>query len=175
MVRRLGLCCFLSVVFILAGCGAKEQTVTQSGELETSEPSQTAVEQVRAGVPDKPEPDRITVQHLLIGFQGSVEDKEVTRSEDEAEQLANELFQRAKSGEDFDALVKEYTDDRYPGIYGIVNDGVEANEVMQIYPREKMAPHFCDIAFKLKVGEIGLAPYDKKKCKFGWHIIKRLR
>ena len=63
----------------------------------------------------------------------------------------------------------------YPGIYGIVNSGGEANPEMQIYARSDMAPAFGDVAFSLDVGEVGLAVYDKKRCKYGWHVIKRLR
>lgn len=159
MVRALGLCCVLTVILVLAGCGAKEQTMNQTSSAE----------------PAAPEPDRVTVQHILITFQGSAAEKDVDRSEEEAGQLADELYQRAKSGEDFDALVKAYTDDNYPGIYGVVNFGVEADEVRQIYPREKMAEGFGNVAFSLQPGEIGLAAYDKKDCKFGWHVIKRLR
>ncbi len=159
MVRALGLCCVFVLILVLVGCGAKEETVKKAGSAE----------------PAAPEPDRVTVQHILIAFQGSVEGKEIDRSEEEAGQLAEELFQRAKSGEDFDALVNEYTDDSSPGIYGIVNHGIEADEVRQIFPREKMMACFGDVAFSLETGDIGLAVYDKKTCKFGWHVVKRLR
>jgi hypothetical protein len=111
----------------------------------------------------------------LIAFEGSVEGKNVTRSKEEASQLAQELFDRAKTGEDFNALVEEYTDDSSPGIYGIVNFGLEGDEIRQVYPRDKMMAGFGDVGFALEVDGIGLAVYDKKTCKFGWHVIKRLR
>jgi hypothetical protein len=60
------------------------------------------------------EPERVTVQHILIAFKGSIPNENVTRTEDEAKILAKEIFKRAKKGEDFDALVKEYTDDQHP-------------------------------------------------------------
>lgn len=156
MRRLLALCFVVTFVLVLAGCGAKEQTVNQTGAAEIEEP------------------DRVNVQHILIGFKGSVSGKDITRSEDEASALAARIFERAKAGEDFDGLVQEFTDDSYPGIYGIVNHGVEADPERRIYARSSMVPAFGDVAFLLDVGDIGMAPYDKKKSKYGWHIIKRL-
>ena len=37
-----------------------------------------------------------------------------------------------------------------------------------------MVKSFGDVSFALKAGEIGLAVYDPKASKYGWHIIKRL-
>jgi hypothetical protein len=154
----MALCCLISLVVVLAGCGAKEQTTGGT-----------------AGTPEKPEPPRVTVQHILIAFEGTVPGKNITRTKEEAQALAEELFKRAQKGEDFDALVKQYSDDAHPGIYGVVNHGQEANPEMQIYARETMVPAFGDVAFSLEPEDIGLAPYDEEKSKYGWHIIKRLR
>jgi len=120
------------------------------------------------------EPDYVTVQHILIAFSGSIPDTAVTRSMDEARLLAEELFERAKSGEDFDTLVKEYTDDSHPGIYKMSNFGIAADAANQVYARDRMVAAFGDVGFPLKVGEIGMASYDPQKSKYGWHIIKRL-
>jgi hypothetical protein len=80
-------------------------------------------------------------------------------------------------GEDFKALVKSQTDDKYPGIYRMANFGgtaITEPPSKKEYPRAKMVKNFGDAAFKLKVGEVGLAVYDPKDSKYGWHIIKRL-
>ena len=119
------------------------------------------------------EPDHITIQHVLIGFAGSVPGKNITRTQDEAKKLAEEILTRAKQGENFDELVKKYTDDSAPGIYSMANNGVApaAGE----YPRGRMVAAFGDAGFPLQVGEIGMASYDKAKSPFGWHIVKRLK
>ena len=123
----------------------------------------------------KEEPDIVTVQHILIAFQGSVPaSKNVTRSQAQAQALADSLYQRAKAGEDFDVLVEEYTDDNFPGVYQIANKDSDANSDQLIFARSQMAESFGDVAFSLAVGEIGMAQYDPKKCKYGWHIILRL-
>src|SRR3954466_10976094 len=70
------------------------------------------------------EPDHIQVQHILIGFTGSVQGKRITRSKEEAKTLAYQLLDQARAGADFDALVRQHTDDSPPGIYGMSNIGV---------------------------------------------------
>jgi hypothetical protein len=118
------------------------------------------------------EPERIKLQHILISFAGKVPGKDITRSEAEARSLATQLLERARAGEDFDALVKQYTDDRHPGIYSLSNRGVSAAQGE--FPRERMVPAFGDVGFTLQVGETGIAPYDPAKSPYGWHIIRRL-
>ncbi len=120
------------------------------------------------------EPDYISVQHILIAFKGSIPDPKVTRTMEEAEKMAADIYIRAKGGEDFDALVKEFTDDAYPGIYKMANFGIPADMSQKVYPRDKMVRAFGDVGFPLKVGEIGLAQYNPQLSKYGWHIIKRV-
>jgi hypothetical protein len=121
------------------------------------------------------EPDHITVQHILISFKGSIPKEDVTRTRAEAESLALEVFERAKKGEDFDSLVKEFTDDQHPGIYSMSNIGVPPDESKGEYSRERMVKVFGDVGFKLKVNAIGLGEYDPEKSKYGWHIIMRIK
>jgi hypothetical protein len=124
------------------------------------------------------EPDRITVQHILISFKGSAGTvPDVTRTQAEAKALAEKIFGLARVGADFLALVKEHTDDRAPGIYKMANFGVEPIQSppsKKEFGRARMVAAFGDVGFKLVVGEVGLAAYDPVKSKFGWHIIKRL-
>jgi foldase protein PrsA len=126
-----------------------------------------------AGQGDRPpEPDRITVQHILISFEGKSRGKKITRGELAARALAYELLEKAKAGEDFDAMVKEHTDDSHPGVYRMTNKGVD--EGQGEYGRKKMVPCFGEVGFSLEVGEIGMADYHSQSCPFGYHIIKRL-
>jgi peptidyl-prolyl cis-trans isomerase D len=126
-------------------------------------------------VESKSEPDRVEVQHILIAFKGTIPDEKVTRNREEAESLARDLFARAKAEEDFDALVKEYTDDQHPGIYRMSNLGIKPDASGNEFPRERMVKSFGDVSFSLKVGEVGMALYDPDSSKYGWHIIKRLK
>ena len=119
------------------------------------------------------EPQHIRVQHILIGFEGTLPGKNVSRKEEDAKKLAEKIYAQAKDPKaDFDALVKENTDDRAPGIYGMSNLGVQPQG--DEFPRNQMVPAFGDVGFKLQKGEVGLANYDKATSPFGYHIIKRI-
>jgi len=152
---------FQILVFVLALAAA---AFTQTAPVPTEKP---------AG-----QPDRITVQHILISFQGSAGTvPNVTRTQAEAKALVDSIMAKIKAGADFKALVKQYTDDEYPGIYKMSNFGVTPvtePPSKKEYPRAKMVKNFGDVGFALKVGEVGLAVYDPKASKYGWHIIMRL-
>ena len=126
------------------------------------------------------EPAYITVQHCLIGFDGSIPSKVIVRTPEEAEQLARELFAKAQAGQDFTKIVVAYTDDSAPGIYKLANDGFPGDAThripsKQVTPRNRMVPAFGNVGFKLQEGEVGLAPYDQMDSPFGWHIVKRIK
>lgn len=120
----------------------------------------------------RPEPERVKVQHILVGFTNSVRGKKISRDQAEARYLAYQLLERAEKGEDFGDLVREYTDDSYPGIYALANKGV--TPARGEYSRKNMVAAFGDLAFSLEVGEIGIADYSSESSPFGWHIVKRL-
>ena len=73
------------------------------------------------------EPSVITVKHVLIGFEGA-QRSDQKRSKAEAQKLAYEILGRAKSGEDFDKLMKEFSNDPGGGTYTLVNNGVTADQ-----------------------------------------------
>ena len=151
MFKRVGFALGLVALVAATGCGGKKTA---------------------GGAPGGETPDMVTVQHILIAFEGTVPD--VERSQEEAQMLAQSLYQRAKAGEDFDMLVEEYTDDSFPGVYQMANHDSDANPDMTIFARSAMAKNFGDVAFSLQVGEVGLAEYDPQDCKYGWHVILRL-
>ena len=119
------------------------------------------------------EPDHLQVQHILIGFTGSVPGKMIRRSKEEARTLAYQLLDQARAGGDFDALVRQHTDDSPPGIYGMSNRGVTPGK--NEYPRDGMVPAFGNAGFPLQVGEVGIADHDPRNSPYGWHIVKRIK
>ena len=164
----------VGMTLLIAACQsepAPEKHNTEAGaEVEKKMP----VPQVEADTLRNGEPRRIEVQHILISFAGK--GTKATRSQSEAQLLAMEVFSKAQAGEDFNALVQQYTDDAFPGRYKMTNFGVDPDPARGMeYPREKMVPAFGDVGFKLKPGEIGLAHFHVRKSPYGWHIIKRLR
>ncbi len=120
----------------------------------------------------KAQPEVVTVQHILISFGRKIPNKKIERSKKEAGELAEQLLKRAEEGEDFDALVKEFTDDNHPGIYILTNRG--APRKANARTRDDMVPYFGDVSFRLEVGEVAMAKYHGGMSPYGWHIIKRL-
>jgi len=118
-------------------------------------------------------PAHVEVQHILIGFAGSVPGKGITRTKEEAKKLAYEILDKARKGADFGALVAQYTDDSPPGIYKMAASGVSVQ--LGEYNRDQMVPAFGNVGFAISPGNIDIADYDPKASPFGWHIIKRLR
>jgi len=163
MIRSL--CISLLIPFlILSVCKKEEEAIEKSADDKPTKSTAIADES-----------ERVEVQHILISFQGAIPDESVTRTKEEAEVLARELLDRAKSGEDFDVLVKEYTDDQHPGIYRMSNVGIPPDAATQEFSRERMVKAFGDVSFSLDVNEIGMTNYDPFASKYGWHIIKRLK
>lgn len=124
-----------------------------------------------AAPPAAREPERITIQHILISFAGA--GTAATRTRDEAQALAEETLERARQGEPFDDLVATLTDDSAPGIYALRDVNATPLSASE-YPRNRMVPAFGDVGFSLAVGEIGMASHDPASSPYGWHIIKRL-
>jgi len=156
----------LCIVATAIGCASSGGSKTQAGA--TTTPAEKPV----TTTPAK-EPDRIKVQHILIGATGTVPGKSITRTMDEAKTLAYQLADRARKGEDYGALVAQYTDDAAPGIYGMANRGVTPSGQNE-YGRDNMVPAFGNVGFKLAVGEIGVADFDPQTSPYGYHVIKRV-
>jgi peptidyl-prolyl cis-trans isomerase C len=77
----------------------------------------------------------------------------------EDEGTAKQVAERAKKGEDFLALSKEFSKD--PG------SAAEGGD-LGWFTKDKMVKEFSEAAFKLEPGQIS----DPVKSQFGWHVIK---
>lgn len=158
--------CFSTLLaFGLLGCETAKPKISVASK---SDSSTTEAEPKR-------EPDRITVQHCLIGFKGSVGSKPITRTKEEAKELATKLLAELKAGADFDEVIRTNTDDSPPGIYKMANKRVAVDQTSGEMGRGEMVAAFGDTGFPLEVGEFGLAEYDSEKSPFGWHIVKRIK
>ncbi len=118
------------------------------------------------------EPDYVTVDHILIGVRGRLPN--CSRTPEEARSAAQDVLERARRGEDWEALKRKHSDDPPPGgPYTMSNRGISPRAPGE-HPRQGMVPAFGDVGFKLPEGGIGLAPYDPQASPFGFHVIKRL-
>ena len=106
--------------------------------------------------------DKASVKHILIktAEDAAAEGEEAPEAGpvEDKKALAEAICQRAKGGEDFDELIKEYNQDT-----GEPDEGYT-------FGSGEMMPEFEEAAFKLKVDEIS----DVVETSYGYHIIKRV-
>lgn len=103
--------------------------------------------------------DKVKASHILIS---TVDENNKPLSEAkkaEAKKKAEDILKKAKSGEEFATLAKEYSDDKGSGAKG--GD-------LDFFEKGAMVPEFEAAAWKLKVGEIS----ELVETQFGYHIIK---
>jgi foldase protein PrsA len=156
----------LPFVLLFSACGTdKTGTPPASAAKPAAKPAVDMDADIKTLMAKSEQPDEsIEIQHILIAFKGVPRVRNVTRTKDEANALAKQVYAEIVAGGDFGALVKQYTNDSFPGIYPLTKAG-----------RKGMVQGFGDVGFRLKVGEVGVAPYDTTTSPFGWHIIKRLK
>ena len=102
----------------------------------------------------------LRAKHVLILTQNE-ETKESLPEAEKAEKKkkADEILARAKNGEDFDALVKEFSED----------PGSQSQPDGYVFTSGEMVPEFENCVRGLGMDEIGFT-----ETSYGYHIIKRL-
>ena len=100
-------------------------------------------------------PEEVRVRHLLLTWKplGTQDDRAAIR-----EQMVP-ILERARKGEDFAALARQYSDD---------SDTKRNGGDTGFFHRGQMAPAFETVAFALESGEVS----DMVETPFGVHIIR---
>lgn len=104
--------------------------------------------------------DYLRAKHVLISTVDTTTGEDL--GEDalaEAEQKANEVLEKAKNGEDFNALIEEYNED----------PGMASNEEGYFFTDNQMVSEFEEATKSIQPGEFTLC-----KSSYGYHIIQRL-
>ncbi|MBC2576345.1 foldase [Peptostreptococcus canis] len=102
---------------------------------------------------------KLDASHILISLKDETGKPLSEEKQKEAKKKAEDVYKRAKDGEDFAKLAKEFSQD--PG------SGQKGGSLGE-FGKGQMVKEFEDAAFALKEGEIS-APV---KSEFGYHIIK---
>jgi peptidyl-prolyl cis-trans isomerase C len=104
-------------------------------------------------------PEMVRASHILLSTRvaGTERDMSEDKKKEKKEQI-EKILERARKGEDFAALAKEFSEDP-----GSKDQGGEYT-----FPRGQMMPEFEAAAFALKTNEIS----DIVTTQFGFHIIK---
>ncbi len=96
-------------------------------------------------------PEQVRASHILLTTEGK--DDNAVRTQ------AEQVLKEARSGADFAALAKKYSQDE---------SNAQTGGDLDYFSRGRMVPEFENAVFALKVGEIS----DLVKTEFGYHIIK---
>ena len=108
---------------------------------------------------DEYKKEEIKASHILITTLNDMgeplSEEETAKKESEAQ----DILARIKQGEDFEALAKEYSDDK-----ASASNGGD----LGYFAKGVMVPEFEEAAFKLEKGQVS----DVVKSSFGYHIIK---
>lgn len=105
------------------------------------------------------EPEMVRASHILLSTKDMDTKQELSDEKKTAKKkLAEELVKRARAGEDFAKLAKEYSEDP-----GSKDKGGEYK-----FPRGQMVKEFEDAAFSLQTNQVS----DVVTTQFGYHIIK---
>jgi hypothetical protein len=153
------------VLLPLASCASLTEPGNGAPPPAPPEPVAEAPAPAETAAPAAPTPppaqETVTASHVLIQYKGSMRSAPtITRSKEEAKKLAAEVQAKAKKGQDFAGLAKQYSDE--PG----AKDRAGA---LGKFTKPQMVKPFSDAAFALKPGEIsGVVETD-----FGFHVIKR--
>jgi hypothetical protein len=112
------------------------------------------------------EMDDVRVQHILLATVAMPDPSNpmgggAAPNVEEKRQLAEQLLQRIKNGEDFGELAKQYSDD--PG-------SKEKGGDLDMKPRYTFVPEFEEAAWKLQPGQVS----EIVTTDFGLHIIKMI-
>jgi hypothetical protein len=144
---------------VALGLGACNKSAAPAGPVG---PVESADILARAPVTEKAD-----VKHVLVGwsdlavvYRGHQDPRGAARSKPEADKLAVEILKKTRAGDDFDALMKKYSED--PG-------SAERGTSYPVTPTAGLVQPFKDLSLRLNPGEAGIV-----QSNFGWHVIKRI-
>ena len=135
---------------------------TQIGEMaigQVTQPARTAGGVVIVKLLDKRSLEASTLEETLV--RHILIKPSAIRSEDETQLLANRLYQRLESGEDFAELARNYSED--PG------SALNGGSLNWIDP-EVLVPEFREVMSRSAINEIS-QPFQSQ---FGWHVLQVL-
>lgn len=137
---------------VLAASGYYSEKIFEQLEMNT-EPSDDELKQYFKD-------DFLRAKHVLIPTTDMTTGEDLTEDAlAEAENKANEVLEKAKNGDDFNALIEEYNED----------PGMASNEDGYFFTDNQMVKEFEDATKSIQPGEFTLC-----KSSYGYHIIQRL-
>jgi len=104
------------------------------------------------------------VKHILIGWNDGTTDgkdpRAAKRTKKDAEDQVRSLMKQIQAGADFDALMKQWSED--PG-------SAASGHAYPVTPSASLVIEFKQLGLKLKINEVGVV-----QSEYGFHIMKRI-
>jgi hypothetical protein len=102
------------------------------------------------------------IKHILIGWNGTDahDPRAEKRTKQDAEAQVRTLLEQLKQGADFDALMKQYSEDA---------GSAQSGQSYTVAPDATLVIEFKQLGLRLRVGEFGVV-----QSEFGFHIMKRV-
>ena len=130
----------------------RQVSLEVEAEMDAKDWDALALEEYKANKGSYKSDEQVSAAHILISS--------AERTREEAKARADEVAARLAAGEDFDALVKEYSDDE---------GSVARGGSLGFFPRNRMVKPFEDAAFAMtQPGDVS----DVVETEYGYHIIR---
>ena len=109
----------------------------------------------------EPVSNNAKIKHILIGWKGTNQDPRADkRSKAEAEGVVKGILAQLKGGAEFDAMMKQYSEDPGSG---------QTAKAYDVAPDAQLVIEFKQLGLRLQLNEIGVVESD-----YGFHIMKRV-
>ena len=109
----------------------------------------------------EPVSNQAKIKHILVGWKGTNQDPRADkRTKAEAEGVVKGILAQVKGGADFDALMKQYSEDPGSGQTGKAYD---------VAPDAQLVIEFKQLGLRLQLNEVGVV-----ESEFGFHVMKRV-
>jgi hypothetical protein len=151
------------VIALLAACGpGMKGGPSMSSHMNGPDPVAQSSSVVSGDIlAREPVANTAQIKHILIGWKGTVQDPRADkRTKAEAEGVVKGILAQLKGGADFDALMKQYSED--PG-------SATTAKAYTVTPDASLVIEFKQLGLRLQLGEIGVVESD-----YGFHIMKRV-
>lgn len=174
MIRRLQALITIAAVMIASGvasgvgCSGSPGGPTINNKLNSNELAPAVSSVVSTDIlAREPIANTATVKHILISwhdladaFGGRIDPRADKRSKADAEAEVRAVVKQLQDGADFDAVMKEHSEDVGSAMSG---------RTFTVTPDAQLVIEFRQLSLRLKPGEFGVCQSD-----FGFHIIKRI-
>lgn len=151
----------LIALLVACGPGAKggpSMNSHMTGPEPTSQSSSVVSQEILLR---EPVANTAQIKHILIGWKGTDPDARADkRTKAEAEGVVKGILAQLKGGADFDALMKQYSED--PG-------SAQLAKAYTVSPDASLVIEFKQLGLRLQLNEVGVVESD-----YGFHIMKRV-